>query len=92
MHTQREIEVPAAISGLADRLRRLGQLATHVRHRLYDNAKLRELARACGGYARIAAAHGDGMGMQRGAQACIGMGMKMAGEWPTKDKNPAMTA
>jgi len=48
-------------------------------------AKLRELARACGGYARIAAAHGDIFGLQRGARACIGMGMKMAGDWPVKD-------
>ena len=50
-----------------------------------DYAKLRELARACGGYARIAAAHGDIFGLQRGARACIGMGMKMAGDWPVKD-------
>ena len=53
-----------------------------------DNGKLRELARACGGYARIAAAHGDALGLQRGARACIGMGMKMAGEWPVKDDGP----
>lgn len=53
-----------------------------------DYAKLRELARACGGYARIAAAHGDAFGMQRGARACIGMGMKMAGDWPFKDNKP----
>lgn len=52
----------------------------------FDSAKLRELARACGGYARIAAAHGDAFGIQRGARACIGMGMKMAGDWPLKDK------
>lgn len=52
----------------------------------FDYAKLRELARACGGYARIAAAHGDVFGMQRGARACVGMGMSMAGDWPIKDK------
>ncbi len=54
----------------------------------FDYAKLRELARACGGYARIAAAHGDALGLQRGARACIGMGMKMAGDWPVKDDGP----
>jgi len=53
-----------------------------------DYAKMRELARACGGYARIAAAHGDALGLQRGARACIGMGMKMAGDWPVKDDGP----
>ncbi len=53
-----------------------------------DNPKLRELARACGGYARIAAAHGDALGLQRGARAAIGMGMKIAGDWPAQDKEP----
>lgn len=51
-------------------------------------AELRELARACGGYARIAAAHGDAFGLQRGARASIGMGMRMAGDWPVKDTEP----
>ena len=75
---------PALLSGFGiwDNLLRLSDGGSR------DNAKLRELARACGGYARIAAAHGDALGLQRGARAAIGMGMKMTGNWPVKDDGP----
>ena len=46
---------------------------------------MRELARAASGYGRICAAHGDRAGLERGARATIGMGLKMAGDWPVRD-------
>ena len=53
-----------------------------------EMARLRELARAASGYGRICAAHGDKAGLERGTRATIGMGMKMAGDWPIKDRVP----
>lgn len=53
-----------------------------------ENGKMREMARAAGGYSRIAAAHGDPDGAERGARAAIGIGLQMVGDWPTKDAMP----
>ena len=58
----------------------------------FDNiigmSRLRELARATGGYAVVAAHRGDEEEGSRAAQDCIDMGLKMAGDWPVRDSSP----
>jgi cytochrome c-type biogenesis protein CcmH/NrfG len=49
-------------------------------------ATLRDLARASGGYAAVAADKGDIDGGVRAARACMGMGLKLAGDWPLRDR------
>ena len=51
-------------------------------------ARVRELARATGGYALVSAHLGSEATASRAARACIGMGYKMAGDWPVRDQTP----
>jgi hypothetical protein len=56
------------------------------------SAKLRELARAASGYSLVAAQRGNGEDAVRTAQACIGIGFKMAGDWSFQDASGNSTA
>ncbi len=77
--------IPVLLAAAWDYLRRadiLGDIDLH------SSSRLRELARAAGGYALVEAKRNNGREAERTARAAIGIGYKLVGDWPVKDSFP----